>query len=202
VRLVVETAIPLLKRLALLLSFLAVTVAPSAAEEFALRERREQAPEMGELLSYILIVGKDAYSFVPPTNWRVSLDTESRQITFRAPDGRTSMSLQVTGPNPGLQSGIKAEVLRAQLARRFSDALLLEEFPCYTSTHTGRGFQLQWNASAEVPMLVRIAYFGTARTAFELTLLEPAQMGGHSFAAFGALLTSFQKLEELDRTPP
>ena len=62
-----------------------------AADDFRLHERRVKAPEMGEILTYVLTNGSDEFAFVPPTDWRVSVEPERRRVLFQSRDRNASL---------------------------------------------------------------------------------------------------------------
>jgi hypothetical protein len=164
-----------------------------AADDFYLRERREQAPEMGELLTYVFRAGPNMFSFVPPRNWQVGVDPERRRVVFQSPDRVASICLVISSRNQAQEFGSKPELLRHQVIERFTDARIAEEFPCYTSSHKGRGFQVQWTAAGQVPMASRVAYFTAGDRTLEFTLTTMANRFGEFQAVLGSLLTSFQQ---------
>jgi hypothetical protein len=101
-----------------------------------------------------------------------------------------------------LESGAKPDLLPEEVRRRFTEALILEEFDCYASSQSGRGFHVEWTAAGGVTMVSRIAYFGTARTTLEFTLTAPAHLIQGGLPVLGNLLTSFQEQGNTVAQPP
>jgi hypothetical protein len=172
-----------------------LTTAPITlrADDFYLTPKTEQAPEMGELLSYSLTVGTAVFSFVPPHDWRVGAQPESHRVVLQAPDAAASISI-VFGQRDGtMHSESDPELLRKKIADRFSQVRIVEEFPTYTSSHKGQGFQVQWIVAGQVSMISRVAFFSSRSEVFEVTLTTAASRFQQFQAALGTVLTSFQE---------
>jgi len=164
-----------------------------AAEEFHLREQKVKAPEMGEVLTYILVCGADEFSFMPPADWRVRVEPDRCRLVFQSADGTASIFLVVSVANPALQAGTDPESLRQQVRERFTGARIIEQFPCYTSSHAGRGFDVEWTGGGQVPMTSRVACFATSGRTLEFTLNTMASRFRTFRPVLGALLTSFRQ---------
>jgi hypothetical protein len=164
-----------------------------AAEDFHLREQKVKAPEMGEVLSYILVCGADEFSFMPPADWRVKVEPDRRRLVFQSTNNTASIFLAVSGPNPALQAGTDPESLRQEVRQQFTGARIIEQFPCYTSSHAGRGFDVEWIGGGQVPMTSRVACFATSGRTVEFTLTTMAGRFWTFRPVLGALLTSFRQ---------
>jgi hypothetical protein len=164
-----------------------------AAEEFHLREQKVKAPEMGEVLSYILVCGGDEFSFMPPADWRVRVEPDRCRLVFQPTNNTASIFLVFSGPNPALQAGTDPESLRQEVRQRFTGARIIEHFPCYTSSHAGRGFDVEWTGGGQVPMTSRVACFATSGRTLEFTLTTMTGRFRSFRPVLGALLTSFRQ---------
>jgi hypothetical protein len=167
------------------------------ANDFSIRERWVQAPEMGDVLSYVLASDGDSFSFVPARGWQIESSRERRQVVLRSSEREATLSIAFEPQNAALQPKAEPELLRRQILDSFPNARILEEFPSYTSSHTGRGFQIEWAAGGRVQMASRLAYFGTSSGTIVFTLTAMADRF-HTFEpALCSLLTSFQKLTDV-----
>src|SRR2546426_6458081 len=61
-------------------------LAADAREQFELRVSKQLIPEAGPMAICLLMTGKEAYSFLPPANWRIEADKEERKVSLIAPD--------------------------------------------------------------------------------------------------------------------
>ena len=164
-----------------------------AAEEFHLREQRVKAPEMGEVLTYVLVCGLDEFSFIPPTDWRVRVEPDRCRLVFQPTNGAASIFLEISGANPALRAGTDPDSLLQQIRERFTAARIIEQFPCYTSSYAGRGFDVEWTGGGQVPMTSRVACFATSGRTLEFTLTTMTARFRSFRPVLGALLTSFRQ---------
>ena len=163
-----------------------------AADQFYLREQKVKAPEMGEILCYVLVSGTLEYSLRPPADWRMRVEPASHCVTFDSPDHTADIRLLLAGPNPALREKADPALLRKQVEQRFAEAKIIEEFPCYTSSYAGRAFDLEWTAAGSVPMASRVACFPTPNGSLEFTLTTMASKFRNCRPALARLMTSFQ----------
>lgn len=163
-----------------------------AAQSFHLREEKIQAPEMGEITCYILTSGSQEFSFMPPRAWTVGLEANKQRITFQSTDNASSITLAFGSSETAGEEEPDVEVLRRQVLAQFSQGRVIEEFPCFTSSHKGRGFQVQWIAGGQVPMLSRVAYFWTPTGPLQFTLTTMSDRFKAVQPVLGSLMTSFQ----------
>jgi hypothetical protein len=163
------------------------------ADDFFLQEQRVTGPEMGEVVCYRLVCGTNQYSFMPPLDWRMQLERGQRRLVFQSPDRTASIFLAIAASNPALDPGADPELLGQELRQRFSRANFLEEFPCYTSSHSGRAFDLAWTTPSEVKMASRVAFFSAPGHSLEFTLTTLAGRIQNLRSVLGGLLTSFHQ---------
>jgi hypothetical protein len=176
--------------LAAALLFAAVSVI--AANNFSVREQKVKAPEMGELLTYVLTSGTDEFSFVPPYEWRLTLEPERRRVVLTTRDRTANISIQVMDANLALKPKADPALLREQVQKRFSSARILAEFATYTSSHAGRGFDVSWTGPGDVQMESRTAYYATPNGSIEFTLTTRADRFKKYQNSLGGVMTSFQ----------
>lgn len=163
---------------------------------FSLREHKVHAPEMGEILTYILVSQSVEYSFVPPFEWRVMAEPERQRVMLTSKDRAASISMAFVAPNPALSKDAALEMLRPQILSRFPQSRIIAEFPCYTGSYAGRGFDVEWTGPGEVGMSARVALFAAADSTIEFTLNTMTSRFRKAQSVLGGLLTSFQKREE------
>lgn len=178
-------------------SLIAAAISTQAASSFSLREQKVSAPEMGEVLTCVLGIGANEFTFVPPYQWRVGGDPARARVILNSSDRTATIMISFGAVNPALAEKAEPDELRRQILRRFTKARIIEEFPCYTSSHSGRAFDVMWTGPGDVPMGTRIALFPTESGSIEFTLSTRAAGLKGGARVLGGLLTSFQKRETL-----
>ncbi len=147
---------------------------------------------MGEIETALLVSGQTTYCFVPPHGWGISLDSQSRRVILADPDRTASITFAFSGDSTTAVD-TSVEACRERVWRRFTEARIAAEFPCYTSTFSGREFEVAWLAAGQVAMRSRIAFFSTGNGLLEVSLSTMENRFATFKPGFGALLTSFQR---------
>ncbi|MFO1500243.1 MAG: hypothetical protein U1G07_17955 [Verrucomicrobiota bacterium] len=181
---------------------LPLTTGSHAASDFYLREQRVKAPEMGEILTYVLVAGGEEYAFVPPFEWRIGSEAERRRLVLTSRDRSASILVSLQPPNAALGKEAEPEALRRQVLARFNGGRIMEEFACHTGSHNGRAFDVAWTGPGDVAMTSRLAFFATASGAIEFNLSTMAGRFRPSEKVLGSLLTSFQQRSGTGGTKP
>ena len=121
-------------------------LAADAREQFELQVSKQLIPEAGPMAICLLMTGKEAYSFLPPANWRIEADKEERKVSLIAPD-RTLVTIHTAKSGEMPTSGPKLE-LRDQVLGRFRGVQVIDEWVCYAEGGAGRAFNLEWKAES------------------------------------------------------
>jgi hypothetical protein len=167
-------------------------------EEIYLRTSIEEPPEMGKLLIYRLVCGRQTFSFVPPRDWQVGLENATRRLILEAPNREASICLKI-GKSGEEQDD--AEAVLAQIAHQFPQARVAEQFPSYTSSHKGRGLQVHWLGAGQVAMISRVAWFRTGDETLVFTLTASARRFSTYRPLLGNVLTSFRQVQVASTNP-
>ncbi len=174
--------------LVLRLGFLA-----NSAEPFRFYQKPMSLPEVGEVPGCALGWGTEEYTFLPPRDWRVKVESAQKQMTLQSSDNEAAITIDVLGTGPAVASAASPNFFREEVLRQFPNATIKEEFPCYTGASSGKGFEVEWLAFNKYKMASRVAFIplsgGTLK--FVLSATPPVLAGCQP--SFGRLLTSFHK---------
>jgi hypothetical protein len=149
-------------------------------------------PERGPVTSYVLQKSDHRFAFLPPPEWRLNLESSADKLTMLPTNLTASISFTIQVVPTNRPSSLDASWLRGQLARRFDNAEIIREFPCYTSDQKGLAFDLEIAATNGTKMAYRIAFVPYAGGLIEFDLAAPARQVADYHFAFANLLTSFR----------
>jgi hypothetical protein len=142
-----------------------------AAAELTLESRTVAIPENGSVSSLIVRTAQAEVSLIPPPNWRLAIDTNTTTLTWQTRDFRTMLRIRLA-PRQGGGAPSNKEVWRERVKLDFPDAGILDEAECYTSTHSGTGFELE-QRKAQFPLVTRLAFVPHDGGVLELQLTCP-----------------------------
>lgn len=167
---------------------------------FAVSTRTETPPETGTITCCDVTSAQGRFTFVVPTRWRLETDGPGRKLLLYAPDNATSLEIAFAPMNPALSPETSTNLLRQQISARLPNATFLEDFPCYTASMTGLGFDVRWKPRPSVDSAARFAFVSCPRGALEFCLITTPERMPAGQAAFGAVLTSFAQAPDLRLT--
>jgi hypothetical protein len=163
--------------------------ATQAADDFRLREKVENLPEIGEVRRSILTSDDREFSFVRPAGWSLKLDAGARKATFQSRDFGSTIVMQLTPEN---RAAAKSDEWRRQVTERFPEAHLDEMFPCYTDGLQGQAFDLREERGQNLVVCYRVAFVPFEGGTMEFTLITSSRMAPLARHAFGVFLTSLK----------
>ena len=173
---------------------------PPPGQFLELRTRVEHPPEMGELLCCDVASPLGKFTFVPPTGWRMQVNSSAQKLFLQARDGSAHLEVGFVRENPGAPAPTSTNALRQEVLARFLDANILDQYPCYTASLSGLTFDFQWKPAKEVHMAGRIAFVPCPQGKLEFCLTTSLDKFSVHQPVFGALLTSFA--ESSDQKAP
>jgi hypothetical protein len=169
-------------------------VAPDAgAGPIDIETRVEHPPETGEITCCDVSSCLGQFTFVQPAGWRVKADKSTTRLVLQAPDFAANLEIVFAVGNPSPGGRVSLEMLRQQIAQRYAEAVILEEFTCYTGSHEGLGCDLSWKPSKAFRAMARIAFVPCPGGMLEFCLTTSPDKFADCQPVFGALLTSFSK---------
>jgi hypothetical protein len=169
-------------------------VAPDAgAGPIEIETRVEHPPETGEITCCDVNSCLGQFTFVQPAGWRFKADKSNTRLVLQAPDFTANLEIVFVLGNPSPGGRVSLETLRQQVGQRFAEAVILEEFTCYTGSHEGLGCDLTWKPSKAFRAMARIAFVPSPGGMLEFCLTTSPDKFADCQPVFGALLTSFSK---------
>ena len=184
--------------LPLLLGLASAFRLPAAVPAFEVKTRVERPPETGTITCCDVICALGRFTFVVPAGWRLEPDRSARKLLLHAPDDTTSLEIAFTLKNPAFTTEISTNVLRQQVQARLPAAAFLADFPCYTASLEGLGFDVCWKPRPNVDSAARLAFVPCPRGALEFCLITTPERFRAGQSVFGAVLTSFSQASEPD----
>ena len=178
--------------LLLLMVLLPWVAARGQAAEIRLFPHPLLIPERGLVTAYVLQKSDRHFAFLPPPEWRLNLEASADKLTMLPTNLTASINFAIQVVSTNQSRSLDASWLRSQLAKRFDQAEVLREFPCYTSDRPGLAFDLETVATNGSKMAYRIAFVLYGEGLIEFDLAAPAASVADYYFAFANLLTSFR----------
>jgi len=161
-------------------------------ENFRFFPQPVEIPERGEVISYVLLLGTNRFSFLPPPNWQLKYEAAERKAVLIPRDLAASMTLKIVLTNQPGAEPLAPEPLRLRVLESLPQARIIHEFPCYTSARKGLAFDLEQVAANRTKLVTRQAYVPFSAGLIEFSLTTPASRFPKFKSAFSSLLTSFR----------
>ena len=184
---------PIRNPLPLLVSALLVTqnVLP-AAESLRFFTQPLIIPERGAVTSCILLLGTNRFSFLPPPDWRVQCDDNSKTVTLTSSDLGVGVHFKFITDRSQTGQPLQADIFRPRVLARFPGGIITNEFTCFTSGREGLAFDVDHVGAKKMKMTTRLAFvpFPGGLVEFDLTTTQK-QFELYQLP-FGNLLTSFR----------
>jgi hypothetical protein len=126
------------------------------AAEITIESRTVAIPENGSVSSVIVRTAQSEVSLIPPSNWRLTIDTNTTTLTWQTRDFRTMLRLHLV-PGPTGVASVNKEALRRRVRVDFPDAEIMDESECFTANLSGTGFELE-QRKTQFPSVTRLAF--------------------------------------------
>jgi len=162
-----------------------------AAEGFRFFACSFSIPERGEVTGYVLVVGANRFSFIPPAGWQLKYDARQTALSLTPPDYAASISVRILPPEPTSAAGSLAESLQPKLLQRFPGARIVSVEPCYVSGLEGVAFDLERPTGQGERLAIRLCCVPFAGGLAEFCLSTTAGNLKESGLALNVLMTSF-----------
>jgi hypothetical protein len=175
--------------------FLALVAAGSiahAAGGFQFFSRLISIPERGKVTGYVLVLGGERFSFIPPLGWQLKYQANQRVIMLTPPDYAASLSVCILPADPPSPSGSLAESLQTKVLKQFPGARIMSVQPCYLSDFAGLAFELERTAGQGTKLATRVCLvpFPGGLVEFCLTT-TPGKLKQYG-VSLNVLMTSFE----------
>lgn len=158
------------------------------SEPLKLIEQQIDIPERGPVTGYLLSVGTNHFSFLPPPEWRTSHKPGSASVAVISSDRRTSITIEFLRAPPD----DPAPSAQALLKKRFAESTPGESSECFTGLGGATSYDLQRKAAGDVRLNSRVIYVFTPAAVIEFALTSPAATFPDQAHAFANLVNSFR----------
>lgn len=149
-------------------------------------------PERGEVTGYVLVVGANRFSFIPPAGWQLKYDARQAALRLTPPDFAASISVRILPADPPSADGSLAEALQPKLLQRFPGARIVSVQPCYLSGLEGVEFDVEQTTGQGIKLATRVCWVPFAGGLAEFCLTTTAGRLEESGLALNVLMTSFE----------
>ena len=156
------------------------------SEPLKLVERQVNIPERGPVTGYLLSMGTNHFSFLPPPLWRTSHRPGANSVAIMSADGTTSIAIEFFSAKAD-QSDAKSLI-----KTRFADAAIEDSFECSTGLGASTGCDLRRKAAGDLRLTSRVIYVFTPAAAIEFTLTGPTANFADHTTAFASVVNSFR----------
>jgi hypothetical protein len=174
---------------------LAVVAAGSiahAAGGFQFFSRLISIPERGEVPGYVLVLGGDRFSFIPPSGWQLKYEANQQALMLTAPDFAASVSVRILPADPPSPAGAPAEPFHNKLLKRFPGARIVNVQPCYLSGYAGSAFELERTTGQGAKLATRVCLIPFPGGVAEFCLTTTPGKLKESGVSLNVLMTSFE----------
>lgn len=188
---------PLLpRRFAVTLAFLSLSLSLLAQTEFKVLPRIDIDPEYHlRMTNYSVAFDQFEVDFSPPSQWGMTTESANRNLTLRAPDGKTAIALDfhLRNPIPGRINTPQTpnfDEVRATALAKFPGANVLREFPWTARGMNGQIIDVSTRQGLSSKGLdARYLLLFSAHGTIEVTLTSSRTLQ-HCLGDFGALINS------------
>lgn len=117
-----------------------------AAGGFQFFSRVISIPERGKITGYVLVLGGNRFSFIPPPGWQLKYHANQGTVMLTPPDYAASLSVRILPADPPSPTGSLAESLQTKVLKQFPGARIVSVQPCHLSDFAGLAFELERTA--------------------------------------------------------
>lgn len=172
-----------------------------AQNQFQLVQRPVVLDEGGQLTQYAILVRGYEFVFLPPENWKLSVDEAKNRIVFTSRDRTANLSFAVSWDLSKPSSQADTVDLRKMIADRFPDSTILEEFTSYANNSQGPTFDISFRAPAN-QMCTRIFFLRFSGGSVEFAVTSSVENFKNYQLTFGHFLNSIRISPVQKRTDP
>ena len=157
--------------------------------------------EGGQLTQYAIQVRGYEFLFLPPENWKLSVDEAKNRIVFTSRDRTANLTFAVSWDLSKPSSQVDTSDVRKMIAERFPDSTILEEFTSYANNSQGPTFDISFRAPAN-QMCTRIFFLRFSGGSVEFSVTSSAENFKDHQVTFGHFLNSIRISPLEKRTDP
>ena len=168
----------------------------AAQDSVSLRFTQEALEEGGTINIGILSVGRRAYRFFAPSDWRIEQESAGGAVKATAADGSIMRIRFPENKRSGSEARIPGELLRERVLRQFTNGRVVQEFACFSEGGEGRGCDVEWTAESGTGIKTRLAVLDVKGAEVEFSLTTSPDKFERHVAGFVVLLNSFQPAQE------
>jgi hypothetical protein len=158
--------------------------------EFKVYPSLEATVEGGNVNILVIQTENEHFQLRVPKGYGAQVHQNDQSIVFTAQTGNSVITLRMSTNFAGALP--KMEELRDQVAKKYSNASLVQTSPCHTSCGTGLLFDLFQPAAGNLIMRLRDGYVSFGEGNFEFTLLCDDRDYDKNRLSFAWLLNSFR----------
>src|SRR5688572_5279137 len=156
------------------------------SEPLKLVERQVNIPARGPVTGYLLSMGTNHFSFLPPPLWRTSHRPGANSVAILSAEGTTSIAIEFLP-----EKANEAEA-RSLIKTRFLDAAIEDSFACSTGLGASTACDLRRKTAGDLRLTSRVIYVFTPAAAIEFTLTGPTANFADHTTAFASVVNSFR----------
>jgi hypothetical protein len=172
-----------------------------AQNQFQFVQRPVVLDEGGQLTQYAILARGYEFVFLPPENWKLSVDEAKNRIVFTSRDRPASLSFAVNWDLSKAASQVGTSDLRKMITERFPDSTILEEFTSYANNSQGPTFDISFRAPAN-QMWTRIFFLRFSGGSVEFAVTSSVENFKSCQLTFGHFLNSIRISPLQKRTDP
>jgi hypothetical protein len=151
-------------------------------------EQQIEIPERGPVTGYLLSLGTNHFSFLPPPRWRASHRPGANSVAIMSSDSTTSITIDFIAVKADGEGHNPLSLIK----ERFADTTPGESIDCHTGLGLAIGYDLQRKGASGLRLTSRVIYVLTPAAVIEFTLTAPAATFLVHATAFAGLVNSFR----------
>ena len=162
-----------------------------AGDDFQVFAQIRSLPELGSTTNWVIITGRNRFSFVPPGGWAIQTSPEEKKIVLLPPDrnGNIAISVGETNTTPASNHGRPRE----RVARKYPQARVVRESDCYTASGLAKALdcQIEFNEGRAISAM-RVVLLDCPAADVEFSVTAPPSTLDRNQRALSSLLNNFR----------
>jgi hypothetical protein len=161
-----------------------------AQPDFKAYPSTETSTEGGVVSILVIQTENERFQVRIPKGYGAQVHQNDQSVVFTSQSGKSAITMKMSANYPGTLP--KMEILRDEVARKYSTASLVQSSTCYTACGQGLLFDLFQPAAGNLTMRIRDAFVSFAEGSFEFTLTCDSRDYDENRLSFAWLLNSFR----------
>jgi hypothetical protein len=171
-----------------------------AQPAFKVYPSTESTQEGGDVNILVIQTDNERFALRVPKGYGSQVHQFDQSIVFTSQTGSSIITVKMSTNYAGALP--KQEELRAQVAKKYATASLVQTTPCFTACGAGLRFELFQPAAGNLTIRIRDAYVAFPEGSFEFTLSCDSQDYDKNQLSFSWLLNSFRLQSEPAKKNP